>query len=405
MNSPKFRLAVVSPFVDKRHGTERRVTEWLNRLAETFEIHLYSQRVEDLDLSPITWHKIPKLPGPHLFNYLWWFAANHLWRSWDRRFHNLGPHLIFSPGINCLDADVMSVHVVFAEYLRQNSRSLRFAGHSLREWPRLLHRKLYYSLITQLERQLYRNPRTQLILISRRTGAALDSFYGRHQEYPVVYQGLDHQFFNPERRRQLREAARLELRLDPGQFVLLLIANDWRNKGLPVLLETLVRLRELPLRLLVVGEDDPSPYRKLIDQNLLTGCVDFLPTRPDVEFYYAAADAYCGPSREDAFGQPPAEAMSCGLPIITAVTCGVSELVSPGEDGLVLQDPSDADELASCIRQLYEEPAWCERLGQSAAEKMRQFTWERNGREMTEILLRAMEKKNSLAASPLRQEA
>ena len=59
----KPRLAVVSPFLDKRHGTERRVVEWVSRLADAFEIHVYSQRVDDLNLSKITWHRIPKLRG------------------------------------------------------------------------------------------------------------------------------------------------------------------------------------------------------------------------------------------------------------------------------------------------------------------------------------------------------
>ena len=111
------RLAVVSPFVDKRHGTERRVAEWISQLAATYDIHIYSQNVQDLDLTRVTWHRIPKLPGPHLVNYLWWFAANHIWRAWDSRFRNLRPDLVYSPGINCLDADVMSVHIVFAQYV------------------------------------------------------------------------------------------------------------------------------------------------------------------------------------------------------------------------------------------------------------------------------------------------
>src|SRR5216684_4661430 len=47
------RLAVVSPFVDRRHGTERALAELLERLAgqEHCEIHLYAQRVEDLALA------------------------------------------------------------------------------------------------------------------------------------------------------------------------------------------------------------------------------------------------------------------------------------------------------------------------------------------------------------------
>jgi len=47
----KPRVAVISPFLDKRHGTERRVVEWISRLTDNFEIHVYSQHVEDLDLS------------------------------------------------------------------------------------------------------------------------------------------------------------------------------------------------------------------------------------------------------------------------------------------------------------------------------------------------------------------
>jgi len=46
---PKIRLAVVSPFLDRRHGSERIITEWLSNLPGEFEIHVYSQRVEDFD--------------------------------------------------------------------------------------------------------------------------------------------------------------------------------------------------------------------------------------------------------------------------------------------------------------------------------------------------------------------
>ena len=61
----KPRLAVVSPFLGKSYGTERTVIEWLNHLPDAFEIHIYSQNVEDLDPDRFIWHRIPKLPGPH----------------------------------------------------------------------------------------------------------------------------------------------------------------------------------------------------------------------------------------------------------------------------------------------------------------------------------------------------
>src|SRR6267378_6678896 len=96
------RLAVVSPFVDRRHGTERALAELLERLArkEHCEIHLYAQRVEDLALDQpgvthtqesglIIWHKVPSIPGPHLLQFLAWLFLNSIRRAWDRWVHGL----------------------------------------------------------------------------------------------------------------------------------------------------------------------------------------------------------------------------------------------------------------------------------------------------------------------------
>ena len=399
MTKRRPRLAVVSPFVDKQHGTERYVAEWLSRLTDTFEIHLYSQHVDDIDVSRIHWHRISKLHGPHIFSYLWWFACNRLRRLWDARVAGLRHELIFSPGINCLDANVISVHILFAQILRGNSTDMRFQKHSVREWPRLLHRRLYYRLIAALERRIYPNPKVDLIVMSRRISDGLRQFYGRQGPSPVLYFGLDHQIFNPQRRLQLREAARAQIQLAPHQFALLLVGNDWLNKGLPVLLEAMYHLRELPLQLLVVGQDDPSPYQSIIRARCLDGRIHFLLPRKDVEFYYAASDAYTGPSNEDALPLPPAEAMACGLPVIVTAKCGISEIIIDGQDGLVMQDPMDADDLVAKIRQLYEDRDLFRRLGEKAAETMRPFTWERSSREFRELLLQTLRQKNPEAAA------
>ena len=389
----KPRLAVVSPFLDKRHGTERRVAEWISRLDEDFEIHVYSQRVEDVDLEKITVHRIPRIPGPHLANFLWWFGANHLWRWWDRRFRSLNPDLVFTPGTNCLDADAVSVHIVFAEFYRQIQAQLRFRRNSPRFWPRLLHRRLYYWLVMLLERRIYSNPRISLIPIAQKTAAALQRLYGRNGNLPVVYAGLDHAKFNPEVRQRLRNESREQLGLGDGRFVLLLIGNDWRLKGLPTLLGALQKLKDLPVGLLVAGKDDPFPYRKRLREYGLEERVRFLPSRPDVEFYYAAADAYVGPSLEDAFAQPPAEAMACGLPVIISITMGASEIMHDGVDGLILRDPTSVEDLAAKIRLLWTDAALRSRLGTQATQTAQQYTWDRNGKEIRAILQGVLQSK------------
>lgn len=398
------RLAVVSPFLDKRHGTERRVVEWITQLADEFEIHVYSQRVEDIDSSSITWHRVPKLRGPHLFNFLWWVAANHLWRAWDRRFRGLRYDLVFSPGCNCLDADAVSVHIVFAEYARKIEPELRFAGHAAGTWPQLLHRKLYYKLICFLERRTYTRPDVALILIAQRTAAELERHYGRRERFPVLYLGLDHKTFNPERRQSMSVDARRSLGLSDGRFALLLIGNDWRNKGVPVLFEAMAELRELPVDLLVVSREDPEAVRRMAAEKGLEGRVHLVAPRKDVEFYYGAADAYVGPSLEDTFALPPAEAMACGLPVIVSAANGTSEIITHGVDGLILDDPADAAGLAAMIRRLCEDKEFRMHLGEKAAETARQYTWERNGRDLSAIFGEILARKTRSAGETLTQE-
>jgi glycosyltransferase involved in cell wall biosynthesis len=394
------RIAVVSPFIDKRHGTERRIAEWVSRLPSEYEIHIYSQRVEDLDLKRMRWHQIPKLPGPHLLNFLWWFAANHLWRWWHARFRGLHYDLVYTAGPNCLDADLISVHIVFAEFLRQVAPELKLFGNPVRFWPRLLHRKLYYKLAIFLERRAYTNLKTNLILIARKTAIDLDRCYGRGGALPVVYIGLDNKIFNVESRLRDRAQVRQQLGLGNDKFVLVLVGNDWKKKGLVPLIEALARLKKLPLVLVVAGTDDRVPYEARIRELGLEGHVIFQPARTDVQRYYAAADVYVGPSLEDTFAQPPAEAMACGLPVITSATNGTAEIMTDGVDGLIIQDPTDVVDLASKIRALCQDPLLCRRLGEQAELTARHYTWERNGEQIRAIFAETLSRKGRIDIHP-----
>lgn len=381
----KLRVAVVSPFLDQSHGTERIVIEWLSRLADDFDLHVYSQRVEDFDRSKFTYHRISELPGPHIVNYLWWLAANHIRRAWDAAFRGLKCDLIFTPGINCFDADVISVHIVFAEFFRQAKPELRFLSNPVTRWPRLLHRRLYYSLIIFLEGLIYPSPRRQLVLIAKKTEVDLKHFYPRKRSSPIVYLGLDHRRFNTLRCAELRQTARKSLGLEGRDVALLLIGNDLLKKGIAALFESLSRLHDIPFRLLVVSRESGAGYEASISTRCLNGRVHFLPPRKDVEFYFAAADVYVGPSLEDTFAMPPEEAMACGLPVIASLPNGVSEIITHGENGLILEDARDADTLAALIRRVCEDEPFRAMLGRNAAKSVEQFTWERNAQDLRAI--------------------
>jgi len=153
-----------------------------------------------------------------------------------------------------------------------------------------------------------------------------------------------------------------------------------------------------------VGREDTASYRALVHEHQLDGRVHFLEPRGEVEFFYAAADVYVGPSFEDTFAQPPAEAMACGLPVIVSSANGSCEIMTDGVDGLILRDPADAKTLAEMICKLYEDSGYRTRLGANAAETAKQYTWERNGRELAAILQEVLQRKANVAVQSVAQE-
>jgi len=394
------RIAVVSPFLDKRHGTERCIAEQVERLAHEHgcEIVLYSQSVSDIALSPtgnrsangrITWRKVPDCFGPHLIRFIWWFFVNHAVRYIDSRSGRFKPDLVYSPGPNCLDADVIGVHIVFAEFYSQVRKHLTLLGHPLRTWPRLLHRKAYYQLAIALERYVYLNERTVLVGVAEKVAKDLLRTCGREKNVWVIYHGVDQETFNPKVRAEVRSAARRNLNLPDSAYVLILVGNDWKKKGLAALLEAMARLHDPLIYALIVGTDDSVPYRALLHSHDLDGQVQFLPVRPDVEWYYAAADAYIGPSLEDSFALPPLEAMACGLPVVVSRQAGVSEILTHSVDALILEDPTDVNQLACFIGKLVLEPEFRLQLATEGAKTATKYTWNENVKLLLSILMRA----------------
>ncbi len=398
------RIAVVSPFVDRQHGTERALAECLERFAlqPNAEIHLYSQRVDDLDgvgLSSqgpsgtrILWHAVPAVRGPHLFRYLWWFFANHVQRFWDSLFRGLKIDLLYSPGVNTFGADAISVHVVFGEFYRRVRPRLRLRGTALSRWPVIMHRRLYYRLICFLEGLIYRRKETALTAISQHSADCLKELYGRDDVHVIRY-GVDTSVFRPEARKARRDSERSSLEMEAGEFCLLLIGNDWKNKGLGALLGAVAECETFPLKLLVVGSDDRREYCEAVQKLGIATKVKFLEPSADVMKFYAAADAYAGPSLEDAYGLPILEAMACGLPVIASARAGASEILRDGENGFILRNPEDSHELAALLRRLCSEPDLCMRLGEEAACTAAGQSWAQHANDTWDFLNAAMAKK------------
>ena len=139
-----------------------------------------------------------------------------------------------------------------------------------------------------------------------------------------------------------RTAARKRFGLEDNDFVQVFVGSGWERKGLPWLLKFMAGRSDDPhLKLLVVTRD--RMRGKIPPNVILTGPLN------DVEAAYAAADVLTFLPIYEPCANVVSEALATGIPVITTSFNGASELIDPGINGHVLDDPSDLATLGMCI--------------------------------------------------------
>jgi UDP-glucose:(heptosyl)LPS alpha-1,3-glucosyltransferase len=99
----------------------------------------------------------------------------------------------------------------------------------------------------------------------------------------------------------------------------------------------------------------------------------WLGARPDVERWYAAADALVIPTLYEPFGNVHLEALASGLPVVTTTAAGGAEAV--GTEGGVVVPPGDAAAVTAALARLRAgDPQALASAARAAAEP---FTFER----------------------------
>ena len=214
-----------------------------------------------------------------------------------------------------------------------------------------LHRTLLF-----LEKRLFQSPHLRLIIANSQRGK---EEIIRHYGVPVskirvIYNGVDLNRFNPENRTRYRQQMRAEFGLKENDAVLLFLGSGFKRKGLPFILKGLPFLGQKDVKLLVVGRDNPTPYKKMARELKIAEQVFFAGPRQDVEKVYAASDIFVLPSVYEPFSNACAEALASGLPVITTRMNGVAELISPGENGYIIENPTEISEMVDTLKKALE---------------------------------------------------
>ena len=101
---------------------------------------------------------------------------------------------------------------------------------------------------------------------------------------------------------------------------------------------------------------------------------------------YQKAKVFVQPSVFEAFGLAQAEAMSCGVPVVTSRAGALNEVV--GEAG-ILMEIDDPEEIARCITKLYRGKPFWTKLSQAGRRRIEEmFSYDRRKSKIKELLCR-----------------
>jgi glycosyltransferase involved in cell wall biosynthesis len=163
--------------------------------------------------------------------------------------------------------------------------------------------------------------------------------------------------------------------LDGDRVVLVFAAlGHYERKGLPQLLDAMVRCGDGRLTLMVVGGSSNlvEQYRGICRDKKIEDRVIFMGMQKDVRPFYWGADAFVLPSFYEVFPLVALEAAASGLPLIVTPVNGIEEFVVHRRNGIIMQSSTESV-LAALQEFLAMDGAARARMGESAAADVQKY--------------------------------
>ncbi len=199
-----------------------------------------------------------------------------------------------------------------------------------------------------------------------------------------------------------RNRARQDLDIAPEEKIVLFVGTGWERKGLRFAIRAVERLADESLRrtgkvgvtLLIAGKGPEKRYASPVAK--------FLGPVKEISPIYTAADLLIAPSIFEPFSLAALEAFGAGLPVITSAAAGISEIMTPGIHGEVIEEPSDITALTEALHKwssITDDPQLSVSTRSACAALASSFTRERNLHETLALIHKVIaEKENRVGA-------
>ena len=205
--------------------------------------------------------------------------------------------------------------------------------------------------------------------VSRSLAAESCEISGQALDFKVVRRGVDHALFSPP-----TPAQKIHLREKWGgcgaDKLLLCVGSAIRRKGWIELLDALQELVKqhpaVKLMAVYAGGVELDLRHEAHQRGLQDRFIDLGEVNPEIiPEIFQAADYFCLPSYWEGLSNAVAEAMSCGLPVVTTNVSGHPEIIEHGTTGLLIE-PRSSQAIAEALHLLLGNPELAQQLGANA---------------------------------------
>lgn len=205
-----------------------------------------------------------------------------------------------------------------------------------------------YRAFVALEEAVFRS-HAEIMLLAAREQEIFQRYYQTPaQRFHVLPPGISRDRIAPPNAAEIRQGLRGELKLGRDDRMLLHIGSAFKRKGVDRILDAMAALPagvKERVRLVVLGEDDPSSYVRQARKLKLESQVEFLGGRGDVPRFLLGADILVHPARSENTGTVLLEAIASGLPVLATDACGYAFHIRNARAGCIVSDPFSQNEL------------------------------------------------------------
>lgn len=201
-----------------------------------------------------------------------------------------------------------------------------------------------YKHFSHYEKAVFdQHSKTHVLMISAVQQPLFQEFYHTPENHlHFLPPGIARDRIAPPNAAEIRAQFRREFKIGEDECLLLSVGSGFKTKGVD---RSLMAIAALPdhikrkVKFIVIGQDNPAPFNKMIKKLSLHRQVTILSGRDDIPHFLLGADLLLHPAYSESAGMILLEALVAGLPVLVTDVCGYAHYVREAQAGDIIDSP------------------------------------------------------------------